>query len=169
MKRLAIIVSLLLAGTGAAAKTPSEHGRVHGEWSGRGETAGQAFTACAKFAPYMNNVYLHLDYRVNYDAGTSLPAQQTESFYVFLDEGKVEGVTLDNASNVFQINGTYSDQTMSTRWLKNGNAVGKSEWRLSQDGNTLLFMRYGLMPDGELKEIGEVKMTRVTDGKRCAK
>ena len=167
MKRLAIIVSLLLAGTAAAQNTP-EHGRVHGEWSGRGDTVGQPFTACAKFAPYMKNVYLHLDYSTHYDKAGELPDQMTESFYTFLDGGRVEGVSLDSQSNVFQLDGTYSDHRMSVAWLKNGNTIGKSEWRLSADGNTLTFVRFGQM-GGEFKEIGEVTMNRLQAGKTCGK
>jgi hypothetical protein len=167
MKRLAIIVSLLLAGTAAAKNTP-EHGRVHGEWSGRGDTVGQPFTACARFSPYMNGAYLHLDYSMRYDKTGELPNQTTESFYTFLDGGRVEGVSLDSLSNVFQLEGTYADHRMSLAWLKNGNTAGKAEWRLSEDGNTLTFVRFGQL-GGEFKEIGEVKMSRLPAGKSCAK
>jgi hypothetical protein len=168
MKHLAIVISLLLTGTAAAAKTAPDHGRVHGEWSGRGETVGQPFTACARFAPYMNDVYLHLDYSMQYDKAGDLPNQMTESFYTFLDGGRVEGVSLDSLSNVFQLNGSYADHRMSLVWLKNGNTAGKAEWQLSEDGNTLTFVRFGQM-GGEFKEIGEVKMSRLPAGKRCAK
>jgi hypothetical protein len=168
MKRPAIILSLLLACTGAAAKTVTEHGRVHGEWSGRGDTLDHAFTACAKFSSYMNGVYLHLDYGVRYDVAGALPNQTTESFYTFLNNGRVEGVSLDSLSNVLQLNGTYADHRMSVDWLKNGDTIGKAEWYLSADGNTLTFVRFGEM-DGQFKEIGEVKMNRLPAGKSCSK
>ena len=168
MKRLAITLSLLLACTGAAAKTVTDHGRVHGEWSGRGDTVGQPFSACAKFSPYMNGAYLHLDYAVRYDNAGALPNQMTESFYTFLDNGRVEGVSLDSLSNVLQLNGTYADHRMSVDWLKNGDTIGKAEWYLSADGNTLTFVRFGEM-GGQFKEIGEVKMNRLQAGERCSK
>jgi hypothetical protein len=57
---------------------------------------------------------------------------------------------------------------MSLVWLKNGKTAGKAEWQLSEDGNTLTFVRFGQM-GGEFKEIGEVKMRRLPAGKRCAK
>jgi hypothetical protein len=129
---------------------------------------GQPFTACAKFAPYMKDVYLHLDYSMRYDKAGDLPSQMAESFYTFLEGGRVEGVSLDSQSNVFQLNGIYTDHRMSVTWLKNGNTIGKSEWRLSADGNTLTFVRFGQL-DGEFKEIGEVKMSRLPAGKACGK
>lgn len=169
MRYSVLVASLFLACNGLAAKSSPSQMRVVGEWSGRGETAGHGFTACAEIAPYMDDVYLRLDYRVAYDSGTPMTAQQTESFYVFLNDNRVEGVTLDNASNVFQIHGRVTDQSMNTQWFKNGRVVGKSEWQLSQDGKTLHFTRFGLFPDGELKEIGGVKMTRLPNGKHCGK
>ncbi|MFZ9347637.1 MAG: hypothetical protein ACO24Z_02725 [Arenimonas sp.] len=112
----------------------------------------------------MNDVYLHLDYSMRYDKAGELPNQTTESFYTLLDGGRVEGVSLDSLSNVLQLNGTYADHRMNVTWLKNGNTVGKAEWRLSEDGNTLTFVRFGQM-GGEFKEIGEVKMNRLPAGK----
>jgi hypothetical protein len=168
MKRPAILLSLLLACTGATAKTTPDHEQVHGEWSGRGDTVGQAFSACAKFSPYMNGAYLHLDYAMRYDTAGAMPNQMTESFYTFLDNGRVEGVSLDSLSNVLQLNGTYADHRMNVDWLKNGKTIGKAEWRLSADGNTLTFVRFGEM-GGQFKEIGEVKMNRLPAGKSCSK
>jgi hypothetical protein len=167
MNRLILLTALTMSGLTAAASGP-DRTQILGEWSGRGENVGQPFSACAKFTPYMDNVYLHLDYRTRYDNAGSLPDQTTESFYTFLESTRVEGVTLDSLSNVFQLNGIYSDHRMSVLWLKNGNTIGKSEWRLSADGNTLTFVRFGQM-GGEFKEIGEVNMSRLQNGEHCTK
>ncbi len=168
MKIPAIALSLCMACCAVSAAPAPDKMPVIGEWSGRGETVGNAFSACATFSPYMDNLYLHLDYSVNYDKG-SLPDLKTETFYYFLDDGKVEGVSLDNQSNVFQLNGIYAERRMSTQGLKNGKAIAQTEWRLSEDGKTLSFVRFGQMPSGEMKEISEVTMTRVPEGGSCGK
>jgi hypothetical protein len=165
MKRLILLTALTMSGLAAAASGP-DRTQILGEWSGRGENVGQPFSACAKFTPYMDNVYLHLDYRTRYETAGSLPDQTTESFYTFLEDTRVEGVTLDSLSNVFQITGNYSKYQMSTLWLKNGKTVGKSEWRLSEDGKSLSFIRFGQI-GGQYKEIGEVTLQRVPAGKSC--
>lgn len=167
MKPMSLAVALLFAaGTATAALSPDKM-RAVGEWSGRGETVGNAFTACAVFAPYMDNLYLHLDFSTRYDATGSLPDIEAEYFYYFLDDGRIEGVSLDNQSNVFQLTGKHDASTATLQWLKNGNAVGKSEWRLSDDGQTLTFKRFGLLPGGELKEIGEVLLRKLPAGESC--
>lgn len=168
MKVPVIAFSLCVACCAASAAPSPDKTQVIGAWSGRGETVGNAFTACAAFSPYMDNIYLHLDYSVHYDK-VDLPDLKAETFYYFLDGGKVEGVSLDNQSNVFQLNGIYAERRMSTQGLKNGKAIVQTEWRLSEDGKTLRFVRFGQMPSGEMKEISEVQLTRVPDGGQCGK
>jgi len=46
-------------------------------------------------------------------------------------------------------------------------AITQTEWRLSEDGKTLRFARYGLMPSGEMKEIGEVLLEKLPAGNSC--
>lgn len=167
MKRAIPAIFLALACSAAVAKTAPDDMRVIGEWSGRGETVGNAFSACAAFAPYMDNIYLHLDFSTRYDKPGSLPDVDAEYFYYLLDDGRIEGVSLDNQSNVFQLTGKHDAGTATLQWLKNGDPVGKSQWRLSDDGKTLTLKRFGLLPDGELKEIGEVVLQRVPSGKSC--
>lgn len=168
MKSAILAFSLLLASGGAAAKISPEGMGIVGEWSGRGETVGNAFTACASISPYMDNLYLHLGYSVHYDKA-GLPALKSETYYYFLDDGKVEGVSLDNQTNVFQLNGVYASRRMSTQGLKNGKAFIQTEWRLSEDDKTLSFVRYGLMPSGDMKQISEVSLTRLPAGQSCTK
>ena len=167
MKPAILALSLLLACGTASAKISPEKMAVVGEWSGRGETVGNAFSACAAFAPYMDDIYLHLDFSTRYDNPGVLPDVDAEYFYFLLDDGRIEGVSLDNQSNVFQLTGKHDGASATLQWLKNGNAVGKSEWRLSDDGKRLTLKRFGLLPDGELKEIGEVVLQRLPAGKRC--
>ncbi len=171
MNRLSLSALLLLAcgGVAASEKMAPDSMAVIGEWSGRGDTVGQNFTACARFAPYMNNLYLHLDYRTYYDQADGLPDQYSESFYYFLDDGQVEGLTLDNFSNMFQLSGRSSERSMSTQWLKNGRPAGKTDWALSEDGKTLTFVRFGQLESGELKQMGEVRMQKLPEGQRCGK
>ena len=168
MKIPVIALSLCMACCAVSAAPAPDKMPVIGEWSGRGETVGNTFTACATLSPYMDNLYLHLDYSVHYDKA-GLPALKTETFYYFLDGGKDEGVSLDNQSNVFQLNSIYAERRMSTQGLKNGKAIAQTEWRLSEDGKTLSYVRFGQMPSGEMKEISEVAMTRVPDGGHCGK
>lgn len=167
MNRSVFSAVLLIACSGAMADTSPGKMRVIGEWSGRGETVGKAFSACARFTPHMDDIYLKYDYRVRYDAAGGLPAQRIESYYHFLENGKVEGVSLDSLSNVFQIEGSYQGNGLSTRWLKNGKTAGKSDWQLSANGKTLKITRFGLLANGEFKEISTVTMTRVPAGKNC--
>jgi hypothetical protein len=167
MKSAILAFSLLLASGVSAAKVSPEGMGIIGEWSGNGETIGKAFTACAVFTPYMDNVYLHLDFSTRYEKPSDLPDIQAEYFYYFLDDGNIEGVSLDNQSNVFQLTGSHDARTATLQWLKNGNVAGKSEWRLSKDGKTLTFKRFGLLPNGELKEIGDVLLQKLPDGKSC--
>lgn len=167
MKTAILAFSLLLASGGATAKVSPEGMGVIGEWSGRGETVGKAFTACAVFAPYMDNVYLHLDYSTRFDNPGELPDMEAEFFYYFLDDGRIEGVSLDNQSNVFQLSGSHDAKSATLQWLKNGNVVGKSEWRQSADGKTLSLKRFGQLASGELMEIGEVLLQRLPAGKSC--
>ena len=167
MKSAILAFSLLLASGGAVAKVSPESMSVVGEWSGRGENVGKPFTACAVFSPYMDNVYLHLDYSTRYDTPGQLPDMESEFFYYFLADGKIEGVSLDNQSNVFQLSGSHDAKTASLQWLKNGNVVGKSEWRQSADGKTLSLKRFGQLESGELMEIGEVILHRLPAGKSC--
>lgn len=169
MKKAILACSLVLACSAVMAKTPPDRMRVIGEWSGRGENVAGAFTACATFAPYMDNIYLHLNYRTHYDTPGKLPDQKIESFYYMLDNGKFEGVTLDNQSNVFQLGGKYGDNSLSGQWFKNGKVVGKSEWRLSKDARKLSYVRYGQLPSGEFKEIGEVNLEKLPKGRHCGK
>lgn len=167
MKSAILALSLLFACGATSAKISPEKMAVVGEWSGRGETVGNAFSACAAFAPYMDNIYLHLDFSTRYDNPGVLPDVESEYFYYFLDDGRIEGVALDNQSNVFQLTGSHDSRTATLQWLKNGAVVGQSEWVLSKDGKTLTFTRFGLLPDGELKEIGEVLLQRLPAGKSC--
>lgn len=167
MKPAILALSLLFACGATSAKISPEKMAVVGEWTGRGETVGNAFTACAVFAPYMDDIYLHLDFSTHYDAIGALPDIESEYFYYFLDNARIEGVSLDNQSNVFQLSGSHDGATATLQWLKNGNIVGQSEWRLSDDGKRLTLKRFGLLPDGELKEIGEVVLQRLPAGKRC--
>lgn len=169
MKKAILAFSLVLACASAMAKTPPDRMRIIGEWTGRGENVASAFTACATFAPYMDNIYLRLNYRTHYDKAGELPDQKTESFYYMLDNGTFEGVTLDNQSNVFQLGGKYNDDGLSGQWFKNGKVVGKGEWRLSKDANKLSYIRYGRLASGDFKEIGEVRLTRLPAGKHCKK
>jgi hypothetical protein len=169
MNRSVLSVFLLIACSGVAAseKMAPDSMAVIGQWQGRGDTVGQEFTTCARFAPYMNNLYLHLDYRVHYDQNNGVPDAYNESFYYFLEDGQVEGLSLDNFSNMFQITGRFADQRMSTQWLKNGKIAGKAEWVLSKDNQTLTIVRFGLLESGELKEIGTVVMSRLQNGEVC--
>jgi hypothetical protein len=171
MNRSVLSAFLLIAcsGVSASEKMAPDSMPVIGEWQGRGDTVGRAFTACARFAPYMNNLYLHFDYRVHYDQDNGLPDAYTESFYYFLEDGQVEGLSLDNFSNMFQISGRFADHRMSTQWLKNGQPAGKTEWALSKDNQTLTFTRYGLLESGELKEIGTVNLQKVPQSQTCKK
>lgn len=169
MKSTILAASLILACGSAAAKIAPENMTAIGEWSGRGENVGQAFTACAVFEPYMDGIYLHLDYSVRYDKPGELPDMESEFFYYFLGDNKIEGVSLDNQSNVFQLNGSHDAKSASIQWLKNGNVVGKSEWRQSADGKTLSLKRFGQLESGELMEIGEVLLRRLPAGKSCRK
>lgn len=169
MKSAILALSLLLACGAAAAKISPEKMAVVGEWTGRGETVGNAFTACAVFAPYMDDIYLHLDFSTRYDAIGALPDIESEYFYYFLDDARIEGVSLDNQSNVFQLSGSHDGATATLQWLKNGKIVGQSEWHLSKDGKTLTFTRFGLLPNGELKEIGDVLLQKLPAGESCRK
>jgi hypothetical protein len=169
MKTAILAFSLVLACTSAMAKTPPDRMRVIGEWSGRGENVAGTFKACATFASYMDNTYLHLNYRTHYDIPGKLSDQKAESFYFMLDDGTFEGVTLDNQSNVFQLGGKYGDDALSGQWFKNGNVVGKSEWRLSEDSKKISYIRYGLLPSGEFKEIGQVLLEKLPAGESCLK
>lgn len=168
MKIPAIAFSLCMACCTVSAAPAPDKMSVIGKWSGRGETVGNTFTTCATLSPYMDNLYLHLDYSVHYD-NAGLPDLKSETFYYFLDDGRIEGVSLDNQSNVFQLNGIYASNRMSTKGLKNGKTAAQTEWRLSEDKKMLSFVRYGLMPSGEMKEISEVTMTRVPEGGLCGK
>jgi hypothetical protein len=167
MKSAILAFSLLLASGGAAAKVSPEGMSIIGEWSGRGETVGKAFTACAVFAPYMDDVYLHLDFSTRYDTPGGLPDGEAEFFYYFLDDGKIEGASLDSQSNIFQLTGSHDAKSANLQWLKNGSVVGKSEWRQSADGKTLNLKRFGQLSSGELMEIGEVVLHRLPAGKSC--
>jgi hypothetical protein len=169
MKSTILAASLLLACGSTSAKVTPENMSAIGEWSGRGETVGQPFTACAVFSPYMDGIYLHLDYSVQYDNPGSLPDMTSEFFYYFLDDGKIEGASLDSQSNVFQLSGSHDAKTATLQWLKNGNIVGKSEWRQSADGKTLSLKRFGQLESGELKEIGEVLLKKMPAGQICKK
>lgn len=169
MKSMILTASLLLASSSAVAKIAPENMTAIGEWSGRGENVGQAFTACAVFSPYMDGVYLHLDYSVRYDNPGKLPNMESEFFYYFLDENKIEGVSLDSQSNVFQLTGSHEGKSANLQWLKNGNVVGKSEWRQSVDGQTLSLKRFGQLESGELMEIGEVLLKKLPAGESCRK
>jgi len=168
MKIPVIALSLCLACCAVSAAPAPDKMPVIGKWSGRGETVGNTFTACATLSPYMDNLYLQLDYSVHYDKA-GLPALKTQTFYYFLDDGRVEGVSLDNQSNVFQLNGVHTRNRMSTQGLKNGKTATQTEWRLSEDYKTLSFVRYGLMPSGEMQAFSEVAMTRVPEDGRCGK
>lgn len=169
MKSAILAFSLLLASGGAAAKIAPEDMNAVGEWSGRGENVGRAFTACAVFAPYMDGIYLHLDYSVRYDKPGELPDMDSEFFYYFLGNDKIEGVSLDSQSNVFQLTGSHDAKSATMQWLKNGSVVGKSEWRQSADGKTLSLKRFGQLESGELMEIGEVLLKKMPAGKSCRK
>ena len=169
MKSAILAFSLLLASGGAAAKVSPEGMSIIGEWSGRGENVAGTFKACATFASYMDNTYLHLNYRTHFDNPGKMTDQKTESFYFLLDDGTFEGVTLDNQSNVFQLGGKYGDDALSGQWFKNGKVVGKSEWRLSEDSKKISYIRYGLLPSGEFKEIGQVLLEKLPAGKSCQK
>jgi len=169
MKSTILAASLLLACGSASAKIAPENMTAIGEWSGRGENVGQAFTACAVFSPYMDGIYLHLDYSVRYDNPGKLPNMESEFFYYFLDESKIEGVSLDSQSNVFQLTGSHEGKSANLQWLKNGNVVGKSEWRQSVDGKTLSLKRFGQLESGELMEIGEVLLKKMPAGESCRK
>lgn len=167
MKSAILAFSLLLASGGAVAKVSPEGMGIIGEWTGRGETVGKAFTACAVFAPYMDNVYLHLDLSTRYDKPGELPDAEAEFFYYFLDDGTIEGASLDSQSNIFQLTGSHDAKSATLQWLKNGNVVGKSEWRQSADGKTLSLKRFGQLESGELMEFGEVLLHRLPAGKSC--
>ena len=169
MKAAILAFSLLLAGGSATANIAPENMAAVGEWSGRGENVGQAFSACAVFAPYMDGIYLHLDYSVRYDEPGALPDMESEFFYYFLGNDKIEGVSLDNQSNVFQLDGCHDAKSATLQWLQHGNVVGKSEWRQSADGKSLSLKRFGRLESGELMEIGEVLLTKMPDGKSCRK
>lgn len=166
--KLSILATLLLLACGnASAKIVPENMAAIGAWSGRGETIGQPFTACAEFSPYMDGIYLNLDYSIHYDKPGALPDMKSEFFYYFLDDGKIEGASLDSQSNIFQLSGSHDTKSATLQWLKNGNVVGKSEWRQSADGKTLSLKRFGQLESGELKEIGEVILHRLPAGKSC--
>ena len=169
MKPAILAISLLLACGGASAKVSPEAMGIIGEWSGRGETVGKEFTACSVFAPYMDYVYLHLHFSSRYDTPGELPDMQAEYFYYFLDDGRIEGASLDSQSNIFQLTGSHDAKSATLQWLKNGNVVGKSEWRQSADGKTLSLKRFGQLESGELREIGEVILHRLPVGKSCQK
>ncbi len=170
MNRTAAVFAVLLLACGSAMAAPPrpDQAPVLGEWAGKGDTLGEPFAACATISPYMDNVYLHLNYRVRQLGPSDVPDIALESFYFFLENDKVEGVTLDNLSNVMQVAGEYAERRMSTRWFKNGKVIGKSEWRLSADAKTLTFVRYGLLDSGEFKSFGEVVLKRLPEGERCA-
>lgn len=167
MKSAILAFSLLLASGGAAAKVSPDGMSIIGEWSGRGETVGKAFTACAVFTPYMDDVYLHLDFNSRYDKPSELPDTKAEYFYYFLDGGKIEGASLDSQSNIFQLTGSHDAKSATLQWLKNGGVVGKSEWQQSADGKTLSLKRFGQTESGELMEFGEVLLHRLPAGKSC--
>ena len=170
MKRITFFALLLLACNlaNATEKMTPKSMSVIGEWAGSGSTAGQNFTACAKFSPHMDDVYLRMEYDVYYGKSSKLPDQKSETFYVFLDAGRVEGVSLDSLSNVFQITGIFANQRMSVHWLKNGKNIGKAEWFLSSDRKMLTFVRYGRIGE-EYREIGDVVLRRLPAGKTCGK
>lgn len=167
MKSIAAFLFILCATPVLSAVKPSEL-TVLGTWQGKGEYVGVPFTACAKLAPYLDDTFVRMDYSVHFGTANASP-RKSETFYALLDGGKVEGVSIDNRTNAFQISGTYSDGRMSTQWFKSGKAVGRSEWRLSDDGRQLLFASYGVMQDGTVLEIGEVALVRIPAGGDCAK
>jgi hypothetical protein len=167
MNKMILAATLLIACIPAWAKPSPEQMSIIGEWSGHGDNIGNAFNACATFSPYMDNMYVHLDYRVHYQKPSSLPDMQSEYFYYFLDNGKLEGISLDSQSNVFQLGGNYDRQSANLQWFKNGKVIGESQWQLSADGKTLSLRRFGQLGTGEVMEIGSVLFNKLPKGQRC--
>lgn len=161
-------VALLLAFAAVpvwSATLPSELA-AKGQWQGRGVQVGAPFTACATISPYMDDTLVHVKYDVFFDVPGRAPVK-SEAFFAILDDGVVEGVSFDNQSNSFQITGRHEPNSLQTQWSRHGTAVGISSWRLSEDGETLTFANFGLMPDGTALEIGAVEFSRVAAGTSC--
>ena len=133
----------------------------------KGRMIDKPFSACAVFSPYMDNTYLHLDYSLRFNESPTVTSLHQEAYYYFLANGTIEGVSLDNQSNTFQIIGTYKALGASNKWLKAGKEIGATHWQLSADGKTLTYSNFGLLKNGELMQIGEVTFTRLASGKTC--
>lgn len=169
MKTAILTVALIFSSSCAFAAVPPnpKNFKVIGQWSGKGSMVGKPFSACAVFSPYMSNAYLHLDYSLRFNESPNVTSLHQEAFYYFLANGSIEGVSLDNQSNTFQIIGEYAPNVASNKWLKAGKEIGATQWQLSTDGNTLTFSNFGLLKSGELMQIGEVSFTRMASGKSC--
>jgi hypothetical protein len=164
----AVAALLVLATMPALSATPPSDLAANGHWQGRGVQVGNAFTACASIAPHMDDTLVHLQLDLRFDAPGRGPIK-SEAFLAMMDGGVVEGVSFDNQTNSFQVSGRYDRTSMQTQWSRQGAPIGRSAWRLSEDGQRLTLQTFGLMPDGQVLEIGAVEFTRAPAGSACAK
>lgn len=164
----AVTLLLVLATMPALSATPPSQLAVIGHWQGRGMQVDSAFTACASIAPHMDDTLVHLKLDLRFEAPGRGPVK-SEAFLAMLGDGVVEGVSFDNQTNSFQVSGRHDRSNMQTQWSRHGSLIGRSAWRLSDDGQHLTLQTFGMMPDGRVLEIGAVEFTRAPAGSACAK
>jgi hypothetical protein len=162
----AVALLLVLASLPAGAATPPSGLTANGRWEGKGIQVGEPFTACATIAPHMDDTLVHVTLDLRFDDAGHAPLR-SEAFLTMRDGGVVDGVSFDNRTNAFQVTGRYNRDGMQTEWSRHGSVIGKSAWRLSEDGQRLTLQTFGLMPDGRVLEIGAVEFSRIAAAAPC--